>query len=333
MALIQFTPPPPRPQVAARTWKSYNAAQSSEKSTFLKLLAELCSGIPQPESRRGRPRLPLRDMVFSATPKVYSGFSARRFSSDVADAHTKGFISSQPSFNSVNRYLADPELTPLFKLLIEQGAAPLSAVETQIAVDSSGFSTCRFDQWSAHKWGGRKASRIFLKAHIAVGVQTNCVTAIEVTPSTTADSPMLSGLLDSTAERFGGVTEVSADRAYLSDANLRHIVSLGAYPYIPFKRNTTGRGSVLWQQLYAHFILNQTAFLRRYHLRSNSETVFSMVKGKFGDSVRAKSETGQVNEILLEFLCHNVVVLVHAMYDLGLQPQFESQIIDLNQYR
>ena len=41
-----------------------------------------------------------------------------------------------------------------------------------------------------------------------------------------------------------------------------------------------------------------------------------MVKGKFGDSVRAKSETGQGNEVRLKILCHNLVVLVHAMREL-----------------
>ena len=145
---------------------------------------------------------------------------------------------------------------------------------------------------------------------------------------------MLSVLLDSTAERFPRITEVSADKAYMSDANLRHVVKHGAYPYIPFKSNTTGKGSPLWRQLYANFILNESAFLRRYHQRSQSETVFSMVKGKFGDSVRSKSETGQVNEILLKFLCHNLVVLIHAMHDLDIpEPSFEPKVINLKHFR
>ena len=333
MALVQFTPPAAPPQADDRTWHDYNAAQSAEKSTLMELLADLCAGIPEPAPGRGRPRLPLGDMVFSAALKVYSGFSARRFSSDVADANAKGFIGNQPSFNSVNRYLADPALALLYRSLVEQAAAPLAAVETQIAVDSSGFSTSRFDQWSMHKWGGRKASRIWLKAHVAVGVQTNVIVATEVIPSNVSDARMMPDLLDRTAERFN-IAEVSADKAYLSNANLKHIVGHGAYPFIPFKSNSTGRGGVLWKQLYAHFVLNQAAFLRRYHLRSNVETTFSMVKAKFGDSVRAKSEAGGVNEILLKFLCHNLVVLVHAMHDLGIRPAFsESQIIDLNQYR
>ena len=86
----------------------------------------------------------------------------------------------------------------------------------------------------------------------------------------------------------------------------------GADPYIPFKSNTTGQGSPMWKRLYAYFTLNEDLWKRHYHKRSNVETAFSMIKGKFGDSVRAKSETGQVNEILLKCLCHNICVLARA---------------------
>ena len=45
-----------------------------------------------------------------------------------------------------------------------------------------------------------------------------------------------------------------------------------------------------------------------------------MVKTKFGDAVRSKTETGQTNEILLKMLCHNLCVLVGVMHRVGLAP-------------
>jgi len=38
-----------------------------------------------------------------------------------------------------------------------------------------------------------------------------------------------------------------------------------------------------------------------------------MIKAKFGDSLRSKTETAQVNEALCKILAHNVVCLIHAM--------------------
>jgi len=67
-------------------------------------------------------------------------------------------------------------------------------------------------------------------------------------------------------------------------------------------------------------------FLRLYHKRSNVETTFHMVKSKFGASVRSKSFPAQVNEVYLKILCHNIVVLVSAIYELGIEPQFAEII-------
>jgi hypothetical protein len=47
-----------------------------------------------------------------------------------------------------------------------------------------------------------------------------------------------------------------------------------------------------------------------------------MIKGKFGDSVRSKSDTGQINEVLCKIMCHNICALVLAMHDLGIRTEF-----------
>ena len=73
-------------------------------------------------------------------------------------------------------------------------------------------------------------------------------------------------------------------------------------------------------------MLNEDEWKGHYHKRSNVETTFSMVKGKFGDSLRSKSDTGQVNEILLKFLCHNICVLIQEMHELGITPSLEPKI-------
>ncbi len=40
-----------------------------KKTRFTALLSELCQNVPQPEQTKGRPRLPLADMVFAAGVK------------------------------------------------------------------------------------------------------------------------------------------------------------------------------------------------------------------------------------------------------------------------
>ncbi len=49
-----------------------------------------------------------------------------------------------------------------------------------------------------------------------------------------------------------------------------------------------------------------------------------MTTGKFGNSLRSKSDVGQVNEALCKVLCHNLCVLVQAIQKLGIEPAFDA---------
>jgi hypothetical protein len=50
--------------------------------------------------------------------------------------------------------------------------------------------------------------------------------------------------------------------------------------------------------MYHLFALQRDTFLSHYHVRSNVETTFSMIKRKFGESRKSKSYEGQVNHVL-----------------------------------
>jgi hypothetical protein len=62
--------------------------------------------------------------------------------------------------------------------------------------------------------------------------------------------------------------------------------------------------------------------MAHYHKRSNIETAYSMIKGKFGSHPRSKSDTGQINEALCKVLAHNICVLVQATHELVIEPIF-----------
>ena len=63
-------------------------------------------------------------------------------------------------------------------------------------------------------------------------------------------------------------------------------------------------------------------FLTHYHQRSNVESTVMMIKTKFGDGLKSKSDVAGRNEVLCKALCHNVCCLISAMYELGIQPMF-----------
>jgi transposase len=253
--------------------------------------------------------------------------SGRRFTTNLKEAQEAGLISKAAHYNSAFRYLENPELTPLLKALIEQSASPLKAVETDFAVDSSGFATTTYSRWFDHKWGKERTKQAWVKTHIMCGVKTHVVTSVEVTPHQSADTLQFPALVAQTAKTFD-INEVSADKAYSDRRNLHAVQAVGGTAFIPFKVNSTGMGDHhhrfdgLWNKMWCYYNLNQKVFLQHYHKRSNAESTFSMIKAKFGASVRAKTPTAQVNEVLCKVLCHNICVLIQSIYELGLEPTF-----------
>ena len=77
-----------------------------------------------------------------------------------------------------------------------------------------------------------------------------------------------------------------------------------------------------YKKMFHYYSLRRDEFLGHYHKRSNVETTFSMVKAKFGDALRSKTDTAMVNEALCKILCHNLCCLVQSAYELGITATF-----------
>ena len=310
-------------------WTAYNQAQTQEKILFLELLFELCQQIPKPKRKGpGRPPADFGEMVFACCLKTYLDFSSRRSGSDMQIAQHLGYLETVPHFNTILKYLRKQKLSTKLKKLIEISSIPLKEVEEDFTVDASGFSTVMYGQWLKQR-GKSSGYKKFKKAHVMSGVKTNIITHIEVTDGYVHDSRMFELLVRSTAEHFL-MKQVSADKAYSSQKNVQLIASIGAIPFIPFKKNVranTRDSLFIWREMHRFFKEHKEEFLKEYHKRSNAESVFSMMKRKFGDRVRAKDTIAQENEVLCKALCHNICVLIQEMFELGVTVDF-SEIVD-----
>ena len=306
-------------------WKEYNEAQTKEKLMFYRLLEELLNVVPTRTYTFGRPRKSLRDMIFCCMIKIYSNTSARRTMSDLELAKRAGYIKEVHHFNTVLNYFDDSGMKMIIDYLITISALPLKQVEEKFAVDSTGFGTQRFDRWLDIKHRLKSPLGKYKKAHVLCGIKTNIIAALQITKGNVNDSTMFEPLMIQTAEHFN-MKEVSADKAYSSRANLDLANKIGALPFIPFKKNVTGksRGSPTWAKMYKLFAENYLEFAEKYHKRSNVETCFAMIKRKFGDSCRSKSDRCQNNEIRCKILAHNLVVLIHEIFELKLEVDFNG---------
>lgn len=313
----------PKKKTYGQNWSAYNESQTTEKRRLRVLLAELCAGIAEPVWRgTGRKPVSIADRLFSVIYKVYCGQSTRRYMTDLEEARDAGHLSRIACFSKICKFFRDPDLTDALKDLVARSAMPLRAVETEFAVDSSGFSVSKFVRWHDEKYGVERSGRDWVKVHVCTGVKTGVVTAVEIKDRDANDCPILPHLIAATKKRGFTIKELSADKGYLSAENVEVISAAGAMPFIAPKTNTTGGVGGLFEKMYHYYSFNREDFLRHYHKRSNVESCFSAVKRKFGDHVRSRDAVSMVNEAMAKFVCLNLCAVILSQIELGIEATF-----------
>lgn len=306
----------------SQAWEAYNAAQMAEVKLFDELLKDLVKAIPEPEQTKGRPRLSIHETLFCSIQKVYSQLSSRRAHGLFQNATERGQIEHTPDFNVPSKLFKNPEMTPILQRLVTLSALPVAGIEVDFAVDSTGFRTTTFNAYEGAKYRQKKEHQ-WVKAHLCAGVKTNVVAAVAITDAYSNDSPQFGPLVKKTASGFT-INEITADMAYSSRRNLQTVENAGGKPYIPFKKNATGRagGSAIWKKMFHYFQLNRDEFMDHYHKRSNIEATNAAIKRKFGETLKSKNPVAQVNELLAKIIAYNLTVVIHEMYENGINPKF-----------
>ena len=305
-------------------WQTINLTQTREKRLFKQLLHVLCSLVPEPERQtKGRPPVPVRDLILGEVYREYSGLSSRRCRTDIEELAEGGYISKPYCHNTGTDFLNEPETTDLLRALITESARPLQDIERVFAPDSTGFSTSNYARWHDEKYGSEKTRATYVKTHVLVGVKTRIITSAVASVEPIGDITMLPQLLEETTGAHFTVNEIVADGAYLSESLLERMHKEGIQFYVPFRANSIFHyDHSLWDRHLALFLLNQDRFTEHYHQRSQVESTFSMVKAKYGASVRGKMPTSQANNVLCKLLANNLYVLIRSIFELGLEPEF-----------
>jgi hypothetical protein len=124
--------------------------------------------------------------------------------------------------------------------------------------------------------------------------------------------------------RLSGFPAISTRRTGGFEAKARDLgfapkLSLPKNPGVHLKNPVAGG---IFARMFHLYDFDREEYPRHYHLRSNVESTFSMVKAKFGDSLRSKTDAAMVNESLCKLLCHNLCCLILSAYELGIEAKF-----------
>ncbi|MFH0862903.1 MAG: IS5 family transposase [Candidatus Altiarchaeota archaeon] len=176
-----------------------------------------------------------------------------------------------------------------------------------VAVDSTGVKVTNRGEWMREKHG--KTRRGWIKVHIAVDVKTNKLVTLEVTDEETADCEMFKPLL----EPIKKLKDVLGDGAHDTYECFEYCMSdRGIGPSglkIREKADRTGQTD----RAYAVREFQKLGYEKwkkkhKYGMRWDSEGFFSGTKRTFGESVRATSWAGMVQEVRSKFWLYNLLL-------------------------
>ena len=224
------------------------------------------------------------------------------------------FVSAYGEMAYLTRYLDDPGLTGQLRSLIEGSAEPLAQAETCFAVDGPVIG---LGSETPRGWG--------VQCHLACGVNTGIVVAVEAGGVDAAGTRFLPALVRTVKSNFPGAEELCAGRSYLSKAGFEAAATLGITLYIPFKMNSTFSRSgqcPAWDEaldLYRH---RHEEFLRHYRRHSVIEGVLNAIQDKAGVWACTGSGTAQLNAFLVKLAAHNVCVAAELTRGPGREPEF-----------
>lgn len=182
--------------------------------------------------------------------------------------------------------------------------------EVVIAVDSSGIKVTNRGDWIRELWN-RKSKKGYLKIHLAVDVKTKQILAMEVTDDRVGDAEKFGDLV-SGARKVANVVKVLGDGAYDSKENFDILEANGIEAGIRPRRGSSGKARGSWSRMYVtrEFLEDEETWKRKvgYRERWAVESVFSCLKGMFGEFVSARKFQSMIQEMKLKAFTYNLLL-------------------------
>ena len=164
-----------------------------------------------------------------------------------------------------------------------------------VAVDATGFeleskSYYYRNVWNSHK---KQKTRQYMKLSIAIDTEKQLIMKHKIRRKIRHDTINFKKLLNGLSAK-----RVIADKGYDSWENRKLVLNkLKAVPIIPVRNHTN---------FYGYFKHGRKIDGSIYHQRSKVETIFSVIKRKYGSVLRARSFVTQKVEIIGKLIAYNL---------------------------
>ena len=164
------------------------------------------------------------------------------------------------------------------------------------AIDGSGFETSHMSYHYANVWNrqDRRKYRRYLKISIAIDTDSQYILSQKIRLGPRNDNIDFESVMKNVKCKI-----VLADKGYDSRKNRYFVLrKMKAYPHIPY-RKTSGA-------TYIHKKKKIEFDEKIYHQRSKVETVFSVIKRKYGSYILSRTFESQKKELIIRLIAYNI---------------------------
>lgn len=286
----------------------------NEKEEFISMMSEFVDRIITEQMyNTGRPKFDLRDILKSLLMMSYHSMSFRRSRSDLKSMYEQGILLKVPPRSTLNDYANRNEIRLLLERLIQYSSTFFIENESTLILDSTWFGL-RMYTGGYRKVHDKQSCSLekVRKLHLACLKNSKIIAFARATKGTVNDSIMFEEMVKTVSKNGFILSRLLADAGYSSKNNYALCKNLGILnAFIDFRSNATTHRSKsdLWRERVRMWKDQQELWHETYRFRVLIESVFSAIKRKNNNYLRARKETAQDVELLLKALVYNLTII------------------------
>ncbi len=233
-------------------------------------------------------------------------------------------LKSIPHFSTLHKFFQRFS-TRLFEKILVQTIRQFDVLDARVAIDSSGYSSHHISKYFVWRITGPTKRKFFIKDSIVVDTDRQIILSHYSRVGPSHDNRDFKPLIKKTKKRVD-IVLVTADKGYDDESNHVLVNSMNATCIIPvrewsYSRPRTGRYR---KKMFYNFDKEQ------YGHRNKSETVFFVIKKKFGEELSSRSTLLKKKEIKMKNVVYNLyrkVKLDNSFWSLILNKFFEELVV------
>jgi hypothetical protein len=163
---------------------------------------------------------------------------------------------------------------------------------------------------------------------MGIGVQYKLISGISICPNhSIGETTMFPEAYFQTLQRYPNLENVLGDGIYSARWITDMVSKSNVTPYFLPKSNVTfqSKGFAGWYDMLFSLWKDPQLWLEQYHMRSISETVNSMVKCRFGATIRKRLDPRKATETKLKLVAHDIRRIGYIEILDGIAPHWPTK--------